>query len=157
MAGTNQTDVVAENAKLTGEVAALRTQLEAANSKLGSLTVELTTARGERDTAVTALGTANDQVRSKDATIATLTGEKTALAGQVSTLTASQSDFEAKVAAECAKHGINPKAVTQPKAGTETQAAPGATVNKDGIKTKNYTEICQAHVAEHGKTPIAAK
>jgi len=93
MSKPSQEDIIAENQRLTGELTTIRTEVT-------RLTSENTRLTGERDT--------------QAATVTALTSERDALKGERDKLAAADRDFERRVSAELAQHGIRKEGVATP-------------------------------------------
>jgi hypothetical protein len=67
-------------------------------------------------------------------------------------------DFETAVARKVAEMGINPKAISQPKAGAAIVPGLGDSTERADAAgrpgDKNYTAAVLQHQAEHGRTPV---
>ncbi len=94
----DQADIVALNEKLTADLAT-------AEGRVTALEAQLKQANEGYTNATKMLGEANTKLAAADS--------------EVTKLKASQSDFDAKVAAEVAKKGISTQAVNQPAAGSK--------------------------------------
>jgi peptidoglycan hydrolase CwlO-like protein len=93
MSKPSQDDVIADNTRLTGELTTMRTEV-------ARLTSENTRLTGERDT--------------RAATVTALTSERDALKAERDKLAAADRDFERRVSAELAQHGIRKEGVATP-------------------------------------------
>lgn len=107
----SEADVLAENGRLKTELQAERDKVASLSTERDGLKGEKTTFAGqvstltsERDTARTELATARGQVTS-------LTTERDTLRTENARLTESQKDFDKKMTAKLAEHGIREKAV----------------------------------------------
>jgi hypothetical protein len=83
------------------------------------LTADLATFTGRVTALETQLKQANDAKLKAESDLAEVTKLKGAAESEVTKLKASQSEFDAKVAAEVAKKGISTQAVNQPAAGSK--------------------------------------
>jgi predicted nuclease with TOPRIM domain len=93
MSKPSQEDVIADNTRLTGE-------LTTAKAEVTRLTGETTRLTGERD--------------KHAATVTALTSERDALKADRDKLAAESRDFERRVSAELAQHGIRKEGVSTP-------------------------------------------
>lgn len=94
-------EIMAENSTLNSELATAKQNITNLTAQVGALTTE-------RDAAKASLVAANS-------TITAMTSERDILKAANVKLDADMKDFNAKVAAEVAKHGINPKAASAEK------------------------------------------
>lgn len=93
MSKPSQDDVIADNTRLTGELTTIRTEVT-------RLTSDNTRLTGERDT--------------QAATVTALISERDALKAERDKLAAADRDFERRVSAELAQHGIRKEGVATP-------------------------------------------
>src|ERR1700692_1414153 len=107
MAREDQSDILKANEALTKDLSAVRGELETAKATILTLT-------GERDQHKAAAEKATATSGERDNSLSVITRERDALKADNDKLKASQEEFDKKVAAECLKHGVNVKALSQP-------------------------------------------
>ena len=130
-------EIVAENAKLTSDLAVQTKLATDLTGQVAALQSDKTKLTGELDSAVKGLGVAQTNLAAVTKDRDDLKAKNGQLEADNTKLQADMKDFNAKVATECAKHGIRGDAVAGAPDGQK-----GAT--ESATKGKNLTEMCKA-------------
>jgi len=120
---SDQDDIIAQNERLT-------TQLAASRQNASDLKSQIETLRGENEKQKSQLEEARQGNTTAQETITALTKERDGLKAENETLKTRLADFDKAVAAKIAQMGFAKAATTE----TPVQAA----------ETVNYTELCRA-------------
>lgn len=122
-ANSDQDDIIAQNERLTTQLAASRQNASELKSQLEAL-------RGDHEKQRTQLEEARKEVTTTKESLTTRTKERDDLKAENDSLKSKLADFDKAVAAKIAQMGFSKTALTQSPTKTE--------------ETVNYTELCRA-------------
>lgn len=135
----DQTDILAENERLTQDLAKAAQDRDGAQSKVGELEGKLADATAE-------LTDAKTKASASEQTVARLQTELEAVTKERDALKTADHNFNTRLAAELAKHGIRAEGVPMPGM-TASAVKPAAAVN--------WTERALAHLRASAKAAAA--
>jgi chromosome segregation ATPase len=102
-----------DQADVLAQFEQVKTDLATAKQTIGTLQGQVTSLEAEKATLTTTASEATTKAATLETNLSTATTERDALKAENATLQASMTDFNARVAAEIAKHGIRPAAIAQ--------------------------------------------